>query len=163
MILSGRALLGAFLILGFSFFAQKKNIVLELSYYEPYCGGARPTEEILAEAQKPKPYAGRKVILVAKSGKVDTLTTDARGKVKLKLKRGEYSLMETWRYYKKSFNGTPLEQYDMACLKTEWTKTIALLSVGRKETKINFTNELHNYCEWSSPCLLEAHTPPARE
>lgn len=163
MILTNRGLLGALLILSFSLFAQKKNVTLELNYYEPYCGGARPTDEILEEAQKPKPYAGRKVILVSKSGKVDTLNTDDKGKVKVKLKKGDYTLMEPWRYYKKSFNGSPLEHFDMDCLRAEWVKTIALISVKGKKTKIKFTNDLYNYCEWSIPCLLETHAPPSRE
>ncbi len=163
MIRIKRTLLLTFLVLSYVLPAQKKAVTLELNYYEPYCGGARPTDEVLAEAQKPKPYAGRKVILIAKSGKVDTLTTDAKGKVKVKLKKGEYSLMEPWRYYKKSFNGAPLEHFDKECLKTEWIKTIALISVGSKKTKISFTSDLYNYCEWNIPCLLEAFVPPARE
>lgn len=163
MNLTCKLLFVTFLFLGFDVLAQKKSVTLELSYYEPYCGGARPNDEILAESQKPKPYAGRKVILISGTGKVDTLTTDAKGKIKVKLKTGEYSLMEPWRYYKRSFNGAPLEHFDKACLKTEWMKTIALLSVGKKKTKISFTNELSNYCEWNIPCLLETHAPPARE
>lgn len=163
MISNSKVLLLTFLILGFSALAQKKSVTLELSYYEPYCGGARPSDEILAEAQKPKPYAGKKVVLISSSGKADTLSTDAKGKIKVKLKSGEYTLMEAWRYYKRSFNGAPLEHFDKECLKAEWVKTIALISVGKKKTKISFTNELTNYCEWSIPCLLETHAPPARE
>lgn len=163
MISTSKVFLVFFLMLSFAVLAQKKSLALELSYYEPYCGGARPTDEILAEAQKPKPYAGRKVILISRSGKADTLTTDAKGKIKVKLKKGEYTLVEPWRYYKRSFNGAPLEQFDKECLKIEWIKTIAVISVGKKKTKVNFTNELTNYCEWSIPCLLETHAPPARE
>lgn len=162
-ILTIKVVLGLLLALGFGLNAQKKSVTLELSYLEPYCGGARPSDEIIAEAQKPKPYAGKKLILLSASGKADTLVTDAKGKLKVKLKRGDYTLVEIWRYYKKSCNGAPLEHFDADCLKVEWAKTIALISVGKKKTKISFTGELTNYCEWNIPCLLEAYAPPVRE
>jgi len=163
MIFNKNLLISALLFLSLALDAQKKTVKLELTYYEPYCGGARPTDEILAEAQKPKPYAGQKVILLSKTGKTDTLITDIKGKLTLKLKKGEYSIFEAWRYYKKSFNSAPLDQFDQACLKNEWEKATVEITVGRKKTNIKFKNDLMNYCEWAIPCLLESHAPPMRE
>lgn len=152
-----------FFLAGFVLPAQKKTVRLELSYYEPYCGGARPTDEMMAEAQRPKPFATRKLILLAKSGKVDTVMTDALGKVKLRLKKGDYTLMEPWRYYRASFNGAPIDRFDSECLKNEWTKATVKISVTAKKATVVFTNELHNYCDWAVPCLLESQMPPLRE
>ncbi len=163
MIFTRTTFLSSCLFLSLFLGAQKKTANMELIYHEPYCGGARPTDEILAEAQKPKPYAGRKLILVSKTGKVDTVTTDLNGKLKLKLKKGEYHLFEAWRFYKLTYNGAPVEQFDKTCLIKEWEKATVEISVTRKKTKITFKNELQNYCDWSTPCLLETHMPPLRE
>lgn len=151
------------MFLSFLLGAQKKTIQLEFKYYEPYCGGARPTDEILEEAQKAKPYANRKMILVSSNGAVDTFWTDVKGKLKIKVRKGEYKMYEPWRYYKQSFSGAPVEQFDLDCLKKEWSKATVEISVTRKKTNIAFTNDLQNYCDWSLPCLLESQMPPMRE
>ena len=37
--------------------AQKKLINIPFTYIQPYCGGARPSPEIIAEALLPKNYS----------------------------------------------------------------------------------------------------------
>ncbi|MCU0359650.1 MAG: hypothetical protein MUF75_02855 [Bacteroidia bacterium] len=163
MILRKTTLLFVFLMLSLLLGAQKKRVTLELLFTEPYCGGARPSPEILEEAQKQKPFAGRKMILISKTGKVDTLLTDAKGKIVVKLNKGEYTVFEPWRYYKSTFSGAPGNQFDQACLKAEWEKPTLEIKVTRKKASIMFKNELQNYCDWATPCLLEIHAPPMRE
>jgi hypothetical protein len=163
MIFRKTTYLFSFLFLSLLLGAQKRKVTIELNYTEPYCGGARPTDEILEEAQKPKPYAGRKMILVSKTGKADTLITDAKGRVSAKLNKGQYALFEPWRYYKSTFSGAPANQFDPACLKAEWEKATVEIKITGKKPNIVFKNELQNYCDWALPCLLEIHAPPMRE
>jgi len=143
--------------------AQKRRITLELIYTQPYCGGARPTIEMQEEAEKPRPYANRKMILISSKGKVDTVMTDDNGVLKFKAKRGKYALLEPWRYYKRTFSYAPNEQFDAGCLEKEWKKETCSITVTWKEAAFEFKNELIEFCDWSIPCLKEAHAPPIRE
>src|SRR4051812_22262680 len=95
-----------FLFSSFACFSQKKSITAKITYTEPYCGGARPTKEIEAEAKKEKPYAKKTIILVSSEGKIDSIKTNSSGIIKYKLKPGNYKLFESWRYYKTSPNTT---------------------------------------------------------
>ena len=81
-------------------FGQKKTVLVSLSYYQPYCGGARPSRDMQEEATKPKPYANKMVIVISAAGKVDSVKSNTNGVIKLRLKRGTYKIYETWRYYK---------------------------------------------------------------
>ncbi|MDO9000282.1 hypothetical protein [Sediminibacterium sp.] len=143
--------------------SQKKLISIPITYTQPYCGGARPSEEILAEAAKPKPYSNKTIIIVSQKGKVDSLKTDATGVLKTNLKVGTYKLFEPWRYYKKADAGMKVSDFDLTCLKTEWMKEIKELTITKTETKILDKNEIIERCPWSLPCILEGSKPPARE
>src|SRR5581483_9411013 len=85
--------------------AQKKTISSKITCIQPYCGGARPTPQMEADAQKPKPYTSKMIIIVSDKGKVDSAKTDASGLLKKKLDQGNYKLYESWRHYKSTPNG----------------------------------------------------------
>jgi len=143
--------------------AQKRSLTLEMFYYEPYCGGARPSEEILAETKKPHTCAAKKFILISASGKIDTVFSDARGRIKLKLKKGSYRLMEPWRYYKSSPDGSDLKRFERSCLEIEWARALADIDLNGKKGKTKFNYEIIHFCEWAQPCLSETFVPPTRE
>ena len=50
--------------------SQKKLVSTQINYMQPYCGGARPTPEIIADAEKSKPYANKTIVIVSAKGKV---------------------------------------------------------------------------------------------
>src|SRR5687768_12514434 len=113
-------IISAFFMLGVSScYSQKRNVSLKLSYYTPYCGGARPTKEIEEEARKPKPLSGKTIMLV-KDAEIDSVRTDKNGMMKKKLRNGEYKLLESWRYYHGTPDGSEMSNYDRDCLKNEW-------------------------------------------
>jgi len=76
-----------FLVVSLSVFSQK-NVYLELSQEQKYCGGAKPSPEILARYEKPLPYINKKLILVSANGKTDSVKTISKGFLKIKLKLG---------------------------------------------------------------------------
>ncbi|MCC6370269.1 MAG: hypothetical protein IT236_04615 [Bacteroidia bacterium] len=137
------------------FFGQKKAVTVKLNYYQPYCGGARPSRDMEAEAQKPKPYANYMVIIVSDKGSVDSVKTNIEGEIKTKLKPGTYKVFEKWRYYKSTPDGNAVANYDKECLKTEWGKETGVITVTKKTSGFTETNNIVFDCAWKLPCLRE--------
>ncbi|MBL7912311.1 MAG: carboxypeptidase regulatory-like domain-containing protein [Bacteroidia bacterium] len=153
------------LILGCALFScsQKKLVSTTITFMQPYCGGARPTPEIQADALKAKPYSNRTIVAVSSKGRVDSAKTNADGTFKINLKPGTYKLFEAWRYYKKATAGLAVSDFDKECIKAEWKKEIKEVIVSKMEVKINDKNEIIEVCPWNLPCILESHKPPAHE
>lgn len=123
-----------------------------------YCGGARPNPEILAQHEKPKPFANKKLVLVASNSKTCTATTNANGYLKIKLKAGSYKVYEVWRYYKKTPDGTDIKNFDPECLKLAWEKIDMTIDAQKKmQDVIIFIDDA--YCPHTIPCLLNPQYP----
>ncbi len=135
--------------------AQKKRVNISLEFYQPYCGGARPTKEMEAESFKPKPLVNRMLILVSEKEKIDSLRTDAKGIIRCKLKPGNYKLYETWRYYRVTPNSLPLIRFDKNCLEIEWKREVKSIAVTRNSVKIEHKNNIIIPCDWKIPCITE--------
>jgi hypothetical protein len=156
------------LLIGFCFcsavlFSQKKNIKITFTFIQPYCGGARPTEEMQRDAEKEKAYAGKTIVYVSAKGKIDSCRTDENGTVKLRLRKGSYTLYESWRYNLYTPHNLPIESFDRACLVKEWQKPLCTVKVQKKDVKITGLNAIINTCPWRSPCLLDSAQPPLPE
>lgn len=143
--------------------AQKKKISLTINYYKPYCGGARPTEEMEKDAQTPKPYTNKTVVIISESGKIDSVKTDASGVIKLKLKAGTYKLYETWRFYKKTPDNTDLIRFEADCLKEEWAKEFQILTVTKKSFSTQEKLNITEFCDYQIPCFIHNYKPPKRQ
>lgn len=143
--------------------SQKKLVITQINFMQPYCGGARPTPEIIADAEKAKPYANKTIIIVSAKGKIDSAKTNDAGFLNIKLKVGTYKLFEAWRFYKKATGGLVVSDFDGECLKNEWKKEIKEIVVTKKENKISEKNEIIEICPSNLPCVLESRRPPARE
>ena len=163
MKVSGKLLLILFIISAFISYSQKKTVSGQINYRQPYCGGARPNAEMLAEAEKSKPYADKMIIIVSCKGKADSVKTDATGSFKIDLKVGKYKVFEAWRYYKKAAGGMLVSDFELKCLKKEQKKETKEIIVTKTETKVNDKNEIVEVCPWNLPCILESHKPPQRE
>lgn len=143
--------------------AQKKPVEVDVVYTQSYCGGARPTDEMLAEIQKPKPYANKKMYVISEKGKKSVVKTTSAGNFKIKLAQGNYKLMEVWRVKKQSPNGAPLGNFDKECLKPEWSKEVMQIKVTKEKVTLELKNEIMLYCDWAFPCLKDANMPPMPE
>lgn len=156
-------LLFLFFISSFTSCAQKKLASKKIEYTEPYCGGARPTPEMEEEAQKPKPYAGKTIILISESGKIDSAKTDDKGVFKKKISPGKYNVFESWKYYKKTLNGISINSFDKNCLESEWKKPFMTIIYSKKSVSIESKEPIILYCDYNTPCILEKHMPPKRQ
>ncbi len=140
--------------------AQKSLVSQKITYIQPYCGGARPTPEMEHEAEKPKSYSGKTIVIVSESGKIDSVKTDKDGSFKRSLKYGKYKLFEAWKYYKTTPDGTAISLFDKACLDLEWKKEFRSISVTKTKTSEEEKYQINLKCPWSVPCLLEQNMPP---
>lgn len=154
--------IGLSLVLFQAAYAQRHSLSLKITYRQDYCGGARPNEEILAEAAKEKAFANQKMILL-RGKKADTLYTDAEGRLNLRLKKGEYFLFEPWRYYQQGMNGLERSYFNSVCLEQEWRKAKLRISIKGKTVKVEEMNAIHYHCDWQLPCLAEGKQPPIPE
>jgi len=140
--------------------AQKKKVTLTITYYKPYCGGARPTPEMEKDAQTPKAYSKNTVIFVSQNGKVDSAKTSAEGSISLKLKPGTYKFYEAWRFYKKTPDLTDTIRFESPCLKEEWAKEFQILTLTKKTSKIEHKNDIVEFCDYQIPCFIHNFKPP---
>lgn len=144
--------------LGGKTFAVTGRILLKSSY----CGGAAPSDEILAEYEKPKPYGGQPLLI--REGKSNTLgaamvtrtTTAADGTFKLDLKPGTYCLViaEKERARDAGFYKLEYVQVDKAC-DTKWLNTcdISFTVADKPVSGLRLTLEKKCFIDQLSPCL----------
>lgn len=147
-------LAAAFLTMALTTCAQKKVVTITVNFTRPYCGGARPTPEMIKAASEPRPYANKTLVWVSEKGKADSAKTNEKGILKLKAAKGTYKLYEAWRYYQKSPNNGVMTQYDTECLKVEWKKECYSIVVGNKIT-VNEISQIIEFCAHAQPCLKD--------
>ncbi len=130
-----------------------------------YCGGARPTAEILEQAATPRPIPHKKIYI--KQGDVNSfgsktilqLTTDSNGNFKAKLPAGKYLVVDSTKndllYYNmllKTYKSqtTNYEAVDTLCLKEWYMKPNCVFEVTDKEVN-NINVNFHKTCD-DIPC-----------
>jgi len=131
-----------------------------------YCGGARPTQEMMEQITQPKPLA--KTTFYIRQDSVNDIskpiykefTTDSLGNFSIQLPAGKYSIVNTEKKNSDFVNGLKktyakeTENYsaiDLNCIK-EWVKTPdAILNVNG-DVK-NFTITYSEHCSWHVQCV----------
>ncbi|MBA3662693.1 MAG: hypothetical protein H0W61_00595 [Bacteroidetes bacterium] len=149
-------LLAFFLLVAGPACSQKKMHKIKVSCIQPYCGGARPSPEMVADGEKIRAYVEKTVILVSEKGKVDSAKTDKDGNINKKLAIGTYKLFEPWRYYKKTQSGDAIKDFDKECLKTEWKKHFMEVTITKSTLTQKSDSPIILNCSWDAPCLLES-------
>lgn len=135
-----------------------------------YCGGARPSAEMLAELNRPKPMANKKLFI--KSGAINTANetviksfeTDANGYFKIELAKGSYCVVDEIKSGAFKLPATDsLHKWDANCLKKEYERCDYQLNVSTKtmdSVKVTFFIP----CQWDSPCLdYSGPLPPSMQ
>ena len=140
--------------------SQKEKITLVFSYKSQYCSGARPTPEMLAEAERSKPYANKTIILVSDNFKVDSGKTNAKGEIKFKIKKGTYKAYEAWKFYKSGPGGADVVKFDKECLKMEWERQLFTIMKDAKKTRVETSGEIIEQCPWGLPCIRPENIGP---
>lgn len=146
------------LIFGLTINAQSKKVKLKLVQYIPYCGGAKPTPEIIKLTEKPVAYANKKLICISDKEKTDTITTDKSGNIIKTLPYGTYKFFVPWKFYKTIPPAAQENNLQMDCLKEEWTKEDLKITVSKKTTLI-VNNLKYPVCPYKFPCLINKHSP----
>jgi len=127
-----------------------------------YCGGARPSQEMLDRLATPISYPNKKFYI--RQGKINhteakivkSFTTDSTGKFSIRLKPGTYSIIVEEQLY--SIDTIKYEnenqEVDRQCLEEWWAKPYHLLIVKNKNiTDLKFI--FHHRCFVKShiPCI----------
>lgn len=136
--------------------AKKVSVSGTVTQTRNYCGGARPSDEIINQLRTPRPVSGKKIYI--KKGEVNspdskvilTLRTDANGNFKAKLRPGKYLVVDSLKKDMTHYNmllktyknqTASYEPIDTTCLK-EWFATPAgtfeVIQTGAKDININF-------------------------
>ena len=140
----------------------------------PYCGGARPTKEIMEQLSIASPYSGKKFHVI--KGEINTtsheillsFTSDSAGNFSFGIVPGTYAIIldeqvqapDAKKYI------SQFVKMDEACFKDWWTKPYYLLEVPATTTNtsikgLNF--EFHHRCfiNYDIPCLqYDGPLPP---
>lgn len=151
-------------------FTKKKSILVRgtVSHIQPYCGGAAPSPEILANLKKPVPSPN--FVLHFKKGSannekekvITTVTTNANGYFEVLLPKGEYCIVED--YKGKPFAIPAPANYttwDTTCLKNAYAGCDYKLNVATK-TRDTIKLVYRGHCFYSPKCgRYEGPMPPS--
>ena len=127
-----------------------------------YCGGARPSQEMLDKLARPKVYPNKKFYI--RQGKINRteakivtrFTTDSTGKFTIQLKPGTYSIIVEEQLYSVDPNKYENEnqQVDRKCLDEWWAKSYYLLVIKNKNIiDLNFVFHHRCFVRSDIPCI----------
>lgn len=139
--------------------AKLVSIQGQITQTAAYCGGAQPSEEMLQQMAKPKPFPNKEIVIkIGPKNKVGNavykrIVTDQDGKFTVRLKSNMvYCFIEDWKA--KPFKvpqNTEFVQWDAACLYERYLLADYVLKVQNKENalvQINF----HKPCFFNPYC-----------
>lgn len=157
--------------------AEQFDVVIEATTTQAYCGGAKPSEEVLKELNTPAPAPNVKLYL--RKGEVNNIenevdyefVTDDKGEIKTHLPAGTYSIVFEEKKDQSSFNNL-IEKYgketsyqtaiDTTCLKKFFREPNAILEVKKNQENIITVNRMKR-CQWTRiPCSnYKGELPPS--
>lgn len=121
--------------------------------------GITPTEgTYLASQHKKKPFANQTIYMYKKGKCVDSLMTDSLGKVRKRIKYGQYDLFLAYKH-KRTVPIRSAKDFDMECMKKEWLKPDGILKLSWKGTHLINKGIGFKRCEWRYDCIKERHIP----
>ena len=135
-----------FSVASFQLYCQeKKTRLLTVTFINSYCGGARPTPEMVAEYSIPKPLTNSTICLIptgSKSKKAICVKLDAKGEANVSLSASTYAVKMS-----KKFNKSLGLNYDSSCnemLKRVWEN----IEIKADQNSISFSLSFN-----CNPCL----------
>jgi hypothetical protein len=139
------------------------NVSGSIMLTSSFCGGARPNEEMMMEAERPKPYVGKTLYVrrgmsnSAKEKIILKFTANKAGEFNFRLPAGTYVIIQAEQV--NAYDSTKVErrQYinvDHACMREWWVKPLYVLEVIDKDVK-GLVFPFHRRCFISSdvPCF----------
>jgi hypothetical protein len=146
-----------------------KNVTIQAWQTSQYCGGARPTDEMLQEFQTPKTLTGQLCFIrKSETNKISSMpvasaTSDNQGKINIALAPGTYCLVlpnkvdsAAYKMYLTKF-GEATANYsaiDKKCL-DQWFQTPELVfTVKDPKQALETEFTIHHPCSWHTiPCV----------
>lgn len=126
-----------------------------------YCGGAKPTQEIIDNFAKLQPFKNKTFFI--KKGKINSInnkivakfTTDSLGNFSIKLPKGTYSILveEQIKEIKAEDYNTKFQTINNECLQKWWKKPYYLLIVKKKNIPLKFIFNHRCYINSDIPCI----------
>lgn len=148
-----------------STYANRKKQILsgKVMITYSYCGGAAPTEEMLAALAKPQPYVG-KVFYVRKGNRntlaseiVTRITTDSIGAFSVELAAGTWSLIQEEQVKEidsNNYKNTATHQVDMDCLRKWWSEPYEIIEIKDSAiTDLHFSFHRRCFINSDIPCF----------
>ena len=132
------------------------NTELKITVHVPYCGGARPTDEML---NKYKPVT--KSFILASDNKYERLVkSNELGVITLALPVGKYHLKELYKnvsfdeFYakEKESKGNFIEVGSSECYKKWWQKNVIDFEITDSTTSLTANGMLYSNCYTKNPC-----------
>ena len=155
---------GSLLMLHAQTVATKKfTIKGRVTQSASYCGGARPSEEMMNELNKAKPYAGK--VFYVKKGKqndakqkvIMTLVCDSVGNFSGTLPPGNYIIVlaeQTKALDYKALSKMPNIVYDKNCMQQWWLKPYYQFEITDKNIEgLSFHFQHRCFVPLDIPCL----------
>jgi hypothetical protein len=141
---------------------DKVTVSGKVTQTSSYCGGARPTDELLEELATPRMYSGKKFHVIKGDTNVVThqliltFVTDENGNFSFELEPGTYSLLTdeqaTEPDYKKY--STKDVGLDESCFKSWWATPYYKLNIASTPlTHLNFNFTKRCFISHDIPCL----------
>jgi hypothetical protein len=144
---------------------KSKSIIVQgtLTTTSNYCGGAVPTDDIVAELAIPKPKPNAVIYIGKQGAKRSTykkVISNANGKFTIKLSAGTYCIIE--EYKTKPFVppiNTKTVVYNTACLKQKYLQADYTFTISANNNMVNYNK--HLVCKWQTPCTtFNGQLPP---
>jgi hypothetical protein len=134
-----------------------------------YCGGARPSDEMLAELNRPKPLADKKLFIKTGSSNsksnsaIKEFTTDADGHFTIALEKGTYCIVEENKSASMIIPASDANhKWDVNCLTKEYERCDFQLNINKQPDSISINFLIP--CEWNKPCVTyTGPLPPAAQ
>ena len=130
----------------------------------PYCGGARPTKEILEEMAEPKPFPGKKFYVI--KGEINSktrevildFTSDTEGNFSFSIEPGTYAIIleEQVKEPDASKYTSQFVKMDEECFKKWWEAPYYLLQVEKTEKPAKISGLIFNF---NHRCFLSHDIP----
>ena len=151
---------------------EKKTFTIsgKVDQLHSYCGGARPTQEILDEFSQPKPYPDK--IFYVKEGNTNNIdgkviasfTTKQDGSFSFQLPKGTYSIIVAEQLHPiqgKDFANKDLK-VDEICLQKWWKTPYKILDVKDQNiSDLYFLFKHRCFIPYDIPCILFIGEVPA--
>lgn len=124
------------------------QFTITLHYKKTKCGGIKNTD-----TSTYFPLSNTKWILQYPNKTIDTITTDANGKLQIPYIKGTFYLYYPWKFYKKYPADFPKNFYDLNCLQTSYSSPDFTIKVSSKKKYRLLPLYIYDYCPDKHPCL----------